>query len=364
MTAPILVIGGGLAGAAAACQLACAGHAVELIERTTTPHDKICGEFLSREAQADLRQLGIEPEALGAVPITQLRLIDRTRTVTRPLPFQALSLSRRVLDEALLAQAARLGVIVRRGVTARGLQAESGIARPIGDDRAEPRTIILATGKHTLRGAARNAQTSGLIGFKMYFRLAEPGATRLASTVELHLFAGGYAGLEPVESGRANLTLLVPEATYAAKGADWPTLLAALHHANPSLAAVLAGAEPLLPRPLTIAGIPYGFVHRPDPADACNVYRVGDQLAVIPSLTGDGMAMALRSGIEAAAAITQGIPPITYHAHHAAARRRQMRTAGLVAATLKTAWGRAAVTRIAAAMPSLIDTAVRRTRVA
>ena len=43
----VLVIGGGLAGAAAAVHLAGAGRDVCLLERTTGPHDKVCGEFLS-----------------------------------------------------------------------------------------------------------------------------------------------------------------------------------------------------------------------------------------------------------------------------------------------------------------------------
>lgn len=46
-----LIAGGGVAGAATACLI---GANATLIERETAPNDKICGEFLSWEAQAYL----------------------------------------------------------------------------------------------------------------------------------------------------------------------------------------------------------------------------------------------------------------------------------------------------------------------
>ena len=51
---PVLVVGGGLAGAAAASILAEAGRPVTVLERDRAPAHKICGEFLSGEALADL----------------------------------------------------------------------------------------------------------------------------------------------------------------------------------------------------------------------------------------------------------------------------------------------------------------------
>ena len=74
MKREIVVIGGGLAGAAAATHLARAGHDVLLLERTTGPHDKVCGEFLSYEAQEELEDLGVDLRALGAVPIGSVRV--------------------------------------------------------------------------------------------------------------------------------------------------------------------------------------------------------------------------------------------------------------------------------------------------
>ena len=113
---PALVIGGGLAGAATAIRLAAGGREVTLFEREPGPVDKVCGEFLSREAGIYLTALGLDLTALGAVSIDAVRWCAPRHTVETPLPFSALSLSRRVLDEALLQRASSAGATIRCGV--------------------------------------------------------------------------------------------------------------------------------------------------------------------------------------------------------------------------------------------------------
>ncbi|MGH9563762.1 MAG: NAD(P)/FAD-dependent oxidoreductase, partial [Terracidiphilus sp.] len=107
VSAENLIIGGGPAGSMLALRLAAAGRRVMLIEREAAAHDKVCGEFLSREAVHYLRQAGLDPLALGAQVIRTVRLSSGNRVVSSPLPFEALSLSRRTLDEALLTRAAQ-----------------------------------------------------------------------------------------------------------------------------------------------------------------------------------------------------------------------------------------------------------------
>src|SRR5215469_9386092 len=109
-----LVIGGGLAGAMAALQLARAGRDVVLLEKERSAHHKVCGEFLSPEAVESLCMAGIDPRRLGAVPIESLRLSAKRRVIQTPLPFRALSISRRVLDAVLLARAESAGCELRR----------------------------------------------------------------------------------------------------------------------------------------------------------------------------------------------------------------------------------------------------------
>jgi flavin-dependent dehydrogenase len=320
----ILVAGGGLAGAAAALALARAGRDVLLLEREAVAKDKVCGEFLSCEAAAALMQLGLDAAGLGGEVIDHVRLVRGRREVRAPLPFRGLGISRLVLDEALLKLAAQVGVEVRRGCTIRRIGA--GIVETAGQDFA-PKTLLLATGKHETRGLARPASPGRLVGFKTHFRLAPAERANLSRHVELILFPGGYAGLQPVEGGRANFCLVI-EASVLRRLGSWPEVLGYVQERCPLLAARLSGAVALRDAPLSIARMPYGFVHRPASGDAANCYRLGDQAAVIPSFTGDGMAIALHSAALAARSVVAGEDAATYHRRLAGQVGAQIRRAG------------------------------------
>ena len=118
----VLVLGGGVAGCAASIALARKGRVVTLIERELTPQHKVCGEFLSGEALADLHALGIEVASLGAVPIDYVRLAAARRAAQAPLPFPAASLTRKALDTTLIAEAVAAGVRVERGRSVQALR--------------------------------------------------------------------------------------------------------------------------------------------------------------------------------------------------------------------------------------------------
>ncbi len=297
-----------------------------LLERDAAPADKVCGDFLSVEAQAILSGLGLDPAGLGAAPIHTVRLAHGGRVAEAALPFPALGLSRRRLDAALLDLASARGAEVRRGVRALALQPDGVVTTTAGPLRSD--AIFLATGKHELRGAARAAAAADWVGFKTYLALAPAQRAALRGAVELALFDGGYAGMLLVEGEAANLSLIVSAAKLASAGGTWEGLLAWLRGRCPLLGRRLNGATALLARPLAVSRVPYGFLHAPRGDDP--VWRMGDQMAVIPSLTGDGVALALHTAARAAAAWQGGR---SAGEHHAALRRElagQMRLAGWV----------------------------------
>ena len=311
--ADALVLGGGLAGGAAAIWLARAGLSVTLWEKERTPAHKICGEFLSWEAQAYLGDLGVDPEALGAVPIDRVRLVTPDRVAVGRLGFRARSLTRRTLDAALLEKASEAGVQVERGVTARELLPDGAVSA--GPERLRPKHLLLATGKHNLRGAAREGEgtLNHQLGFKSYLRLTPAERGELQGHVELMLFRGGYAGLQLVERDAANLCFLVDPDRWKRCGGDFAALLQDLAAEVPHLGKRLIGAVPLLDRPLAISGVPYGYLHRPVKGVAEPCWRLGDQAAVIPSFTGDGMSFALHSARLASAALLTGAGQAGYY---------------------------------------------------
>ena len=303
MTAPSrivdqLVIGGGPAGAMTAIKLAEAGRRVLLVEKQIGAHHKVCGEFLSREAIDYLHSIGVYPEDLGAAPIRVVRLSSGSRLAESALPFQALSLSRRVLDAALLARAARSGCEVLRGAAVESLTVNGSgwIAQLAGGESISARTVYLACGKHDLRGCSRTRGTqSDLVGFKLHWRLSPAQTAFLRDSIELFLFSGGYGGLALIEDEAANLCLVVRRSTLRRLG-GWAALVAAILAENRHLCQRLSGAEALHARPLAISPIPYGYLNTRQGA----LWRVGDQAAVIPSFTGDGISIALHSGALAA----------------------------------------------------------------
>ena len=362
MTTDALIVGGGLAGGALATALAEAGRSVVLLERETGPHDKVCGEFLSREAILYLEALGIDPLALGACRIHSVRLSAGAGVATVKLPFPALSLSRRALDDALLKRAAQAGADVRLGARVQSLETDSSEwrARLSAGGSVSGTAAFLATGKHDLRGWTRPAgRQPDLIGFKMHLTLSPVQAAQLAGHVELTLFRGGYAGLEPVEGGLANLCLLVRRGRYAALGQQWDALLEAMRADSALLAARLDGARPSWDRPLAISSIPYGYVRR----TADGLWRLGDQAAVIPSFAGDGMSIALHSARLAARYYLDGASVGAYQRRMARDVGTAVRCATLLSQASAHGLGRAVIGWGASRLPNIMSSVAALTRV-
>jgi menaquinone-9 beta-reductase len=312
MSSEVLIIGGGPAGASLAIRLANAAREVLLLEKKSIPHHKVCGEFLSREAIHYLSQIGIDLIALGAQPISKLRLICRDRIIESHLPFPALSLSRQHLDESLLSHATKVGVQVMRGYSVESLQRNDSLwqAELNSGECLRGRDAFLATGKHDLRGWQRPAgRQNDLIAFKMYWRLSETNVAEIKQHVELVLFPGGYCGLQPVEDGVMNLCLLIRRETFRKLGGTFTQVMEALQADAPHLARRLDQSVALWPRPLSISSIPYGHIHAHQDA----LWRLGDQMAVIGSFSGDGMSIALHSAALAASTYLSGGTSDKFH---------------------------------------------------
>jgi flavin-dependent dehydrogenase len=327
MTGEVLILGGGLAGVSAALELARTGVPVRLLERETGAHHKVCGEFVSIEAQQDLSRLGIDLAELGAVPIDRVRLVRGNTVIEAALPFTAMGVSRECLDETLLNAARHEGAQVERGVKVIGLR-EGAVTTSSGPRAAE--SIFLATGKHEIRGAGRRAgDGQDYIGFKMHWRLGPHPSPEAENAIELVLFEGGYAGLQCVAPGVLNLCLIARREHFAEIGGCWEALLARLMR-EPHLARRLGDAEALFARPLTIANLPYGYVCDPVSPAPPGVFRLGDQAALTAPLTGDGMAIATHSARLAVACLRAGLGPAEYHGRLREMARSQIRRAMLL----------------------------------
>ena len=355
------MIGGGLAGSTVGIRLAAEGRAVTLLERERSAHHKVCGEFLSREAVAYLNQLGVDPIALGARTIRSVRLAVKNRVVETELPFTALSLSRCVLDEALLRRAADAGCAVERGAFVEGLVRQDGgwKAQLRGGGNWSSSTVFLASGKHDVRGMERGpGKHGGLVGFKIHWRLAAAQTKALCESMDLFLFAGGYGGLSLVEGDAANFCFVVRQSVLRRAG-GWDGLLERIQSENQLITERLSGAATLWERPLAVSSIPYGYIS----AGGSGLWCVGDQAAVIPSFTGDGMSIALHSGVLAAQMFLAGEGADVYQRKLEAHLRRSMRLATGLSRAMVSGAGRFVAPIGLSAFPAAMSWIARGTRI-
>jgi flavin-dependent dehydrogenase len=359
----VLILGGGVAGCAASIALARKGRGVTLIEREPTPRHKICGEFLSGEALEELHALDIDVASLGAVSIDYVRLAAASRAAEAPLPFPAASLTRKALDTALIDTAIAAGVRVKRARSVQSLSRATGnLWQATLDDGTtyEAPTAFLATGKHDLRGHGRPKDPHRWVAFKMYYRLSAGQTANLADASELTLYSGGYGGIQPVEDGITNFCCVVQRRYFARAGLRWEDLLAKMQQDCPHLAMRLDGAEPLLDKPITITHIPYGYIRR---ATEDGLYCIGDQAAVIPSFTGDGISIALHTARRAAVAYLAAEPAPVFQPKLRSAMLPQMRLAEFAANGLNNSLARAVLPFCLRVWPGAMRVTARLTRV-
>jgi flavin-dependent dehydrogenase len=337
--------------------------APQLIERSRGPRDIVCGAFLGWDALAALQSLGVDPEGLGAKQINRLRLLSPGATAEAPLPRAAAGLSRRTLDEALLRAAVEAGAQLIRGICVRSAD-ETDLRVQLDDGASiEADALFLATGKHELRGLARpGAAAFGhpVVGLRAELKASPALLQALTGYVELHLFEDGYAGLLVQEDDKVNLCLSVA-AHRLKRAGNVEALLNSLSLESPHMADRLAHA-PAASQWQAIAGVPYGWRAK---TTSPGLFRLGDQAAVIASLAGDGVAIALTSGIEAASSYLAEGPggAASYQRSFSARAARPLLIAGVLRSAAEHGTSRPLLLALTRTAPGLAALAARLTRV-
>jgi len=293
-----LVIGGGLAGCSVALQLARDGHRVLLAEQATYPRHKLCGEFLSPEAQASFERLGVL-EAVrrkGARPIRTARLTAPTGTATdHALPHAALGLSRYELDRLLFQTACRAGAEGRTGTRVTNVQGtlQGGFTASVDGETVEARLVLGAYGRRARLDRALERpfleQQTPYVGFKAHY--AGPAAAALENTIELHSAPGAYCGLSPVEGNRINVCWIGRTDALKDAGGSPEGMLNTTLRQNPAFDERLSGLTRVSDRFEAVSQVPL----MPKSRFADDVCMIGDAAGMIAPLCGDGMAMALRT---------------------------------------------------------------------
>jgi flavin-dependent dehydrogenase len=277
----VAVIGGGPAGCAAAISASRAGLRTILFERGCYPRHKVCGEFVSPESHKVLVALLGTDHPIIQTPATirQARMFSDGKQILFDLPKPAWSISRYHLDNAMWQAANCVGVECQIMTTVERID-ENRIF--VGGDSVLTKTIINASGRWSnLRRPQLNVGAHW-IGLKAHFK-----GEHAPPSTDIYFFRGGYCGVQPLAGGTVNASAMVRS--------DVATSMEEVLAASPELwlrsrawdqATDTISTSPLIhasPQPLT-----------------GSVMNAGDAAGFVDPFVGDGISLALQSGVLAA----------------------------------------------------------------
>jgi flavin-dependent dehydrogenase len=334
-----LVVGAGPGGSATAAALARAGFSVAAVDRAAFPRDKACSEYMSPETVRLLDRLGVVEslEAAGAVALRGTAVtasrgarLDGVFALAGHRPFRAtgLSVSRRILDQALVGAARAAGAAVLERTTVEELLYDrGGIAGALVRDAEGRRHVLRA--RLTIGADGLRSMVARRLGSRTYGRPRRvafvahvEGVQAMGDSAEMHVGSRGYVGLNPIGGGRTNVALVVPAGrAVGARGRMESFFLEALGE-FPGVRQRISGGR--LVRKVLATG-PFAAWSGRVVADGAAL--VGDAADFFDPFTGEGIFSALRGAelladVAAEALACPGAVPSARLAGYPRARRR------------------------------------------
>jgi menaquinone-9 beta-reductase len=306
----VAVSGAGLAGASLALWLARRGVKVALVDASTFPRDKVCGEFLSPECWGVLERMGLadQVERSGYHAIRRVRISTPTgREVTAEVVgadgLPGIGLSRFFLDDLIVREARIAGADVFEGARVVGPIVESGRVvgvsvssrEPDGPSEIRARITIAADGrtstlvKQVGKTFGRSWFRPQFFGLKRHLIVHDRSADEEEGTVGLHLVRGGYGGTCRIEGGSVtNLCAMLPSEEVRSRRGDLDRVARESLGKNPALAKLLEASEPSSDWK-TVSDV----VVKVSTPTLPGILFAGDCQGTVDPLGGQGMTMAL-----------------------------------------------------------------------
>ncbi|MCG5215132.1 geranylgeranyl reductase family protein [Streptosporangium soli] len=325
--ADVIVVGAGPAGSTTAFYLAQAGLDVLLLEKTTFPREKVCGDGLTPRAVKQLISMGIDIDAPGWVRNKGLRVVgggmrfELDWPELTNFPDFGLVRVRKDFDEILATNAVRGGARLLQGVNVTG---------PVLDDRSghivgvtakkdgEPvtyraRLVVAADGNSTrlALGMGLHKREDRPIGVavRTYYESPRHDDDYLETWLELwddKTLLPGYGWIFGVGDGTSNVGLGLLNTSEAFKNIDYRDLLRRWVKNMPP---EWGYTEENMRGPIRGAALPMAFNRQPHYTRG--LVLVGDSGGMINPFNGEGIAYAMETGHIAAETIVQALSRVT-----------------------------------------------------
>ncbi len=326
--ADVIVVGAGPAGSATAHHLALAGHDVLLLEKTTFPREKVCGDGLTPRAVRSLVSMGIDTsEQAGWLHNKGLRIIGGGMRLEIPWPDLAsypaygLVRPRSDFDDLLARQAVKSGAVLREntavtgpvldksgritGVTTKGENGPVTYSAPL---------VVAADGNSSRLSLAMGLETRDDrpmgVAVRTYYRSPRHDDDWLESWLELwdrgddgrERLLPGYGWIFGVGDGTSNVGLGILNTSTAWGKVDYKDLLKRWLDQTPE---EWGFRDENRTQPVRGAALPMGFNRQPHYANG--MLLVGDSGGMVNPFNGEGIAYAMESGEIAAQVISQAL---------------------------------------------------------
>ena len=311
-----IIVGAGPGGATAAAFMAEQGLRVLLLDKSTFPRDKVCGDAISGKSVDVLRRLGVVDEVLTSKQVGSWGVtfggpygdevaIPFTKELGRPVP-PGFVCAREIFDQVLFEKAVQAGADVRQNATVKrllwedgrvvGVEVEQQNAKNHPPSQHRAPLVIGADGAYSVVarevGLRQLDERHYCAGLRAYYE-GVTGFHRL-NHVELHFVEEaipGYFWIFPMADGRANVGIGMLSRAIKRKDVKLKeTLAACVRH--PRFRERFEGAEQV--GPVRGWGLPLGSKPRPMAGDGWLL--VGDAASLIDPFTGEGIGNAMISG--------------------------------------------------------------------
>jgi len=330
--ADVIVVGAGPAGSTTAYHLAQAGLDVLLLEKTSFPREKVCGDGLTPRAVRELVGMGIDIDGPGWIRNRGLRILGGGMRLELEWPDLAsfppygLVRTRYDFDDILARHAVKAGARLHEGANVTGPVLDERTGRIVGvtattgtgeSDHVgvayRAPLVVAADGNSTRLSLAmglrkRDDRPMG-VAVRTYYTSPRHDDDWLESWLELWDDRGdeprllpGYGWVFGVGDGTCNIGLGILNTSSSFGSVDYRDLLRAWLDATPE---EWGFREENRTQPVRGAALPMGFNRTPHYTRG--MLLVGDAGGMVNPFNGEGIAYAMESGALAAEVIVQAL---------------------------------------------------------